>query len=200
MSNTRHYKIKTNQQVLLVKDAVLHKLLIVSIIFMLAGNFVFYKLYQNLQNNIKNEQVKLQILKEDIKNMQYEKLDLDIPEAKETVLLEGHVSYYSEAGCLGCREDRLMANGKKFDENAMTLAIGVIGFTDEGFGIPAIALNKKVLVRNLDNGKEVLAVVSDTGGFNNGDYNNRIADLSLGLARELEVSTDKSNIQLIEIL
>jgi rare lipoprotein A (peptidoglycan hydrolase) len=89
----------------------------------------------------------------------------------------GVVSYYSHDGCIGCHPEQIMANGEKFDENAMTLAFN------------RLPLNTEVKVCNLDNNKCVNARVTDTGGFEN---LGRIADLSLGLAKELEAKTDKS--------
>lgn len=125
-----------------------------------------------------------------------------LEEPKETVLLEGIVSHYSNAGCLKCSESRTMANGQIFDENAMTLAVGIVEWHEVNgvtYGTPAIPLNTKVLVRNLDNGKEVIATVTDTGGFNTEKYGFRIADLSLGLANALEAKTDQSVIQILEL-
>lgn len=97
----------------------------------------------------------------------------------------GKVSYYSHGdGCIGCHPEEIMANGQKFNENAMTLAFN------------RLPLNTKVRVFNLDNGANTIATVTDTGGF---EAYNRIADLSLGLMRELNAQTDVSNIK-IEVL
>lgn len=97
----------------------------------------------------------------------------------------GKVSYYSHDGCIGCGENQIMANGQPFDENAMTLAI------------PAewkhIKMGTLVIVKNLDNGKQMTARVTDTGGFLK--YN-RIADLSKGLYEAIGAVTDKSNIEI----
>lgn len=93
----------------------------------------------------------------------------------------GKVSYYSHDGCIGCSPNQIMANGKPFDENAMTLAHN------------QIPLNTRVSVTNLDNNKTVQAVVTDTGGFNR--YN-RVADLSKGLYEALNAKTDISIIEI----
>lgn len=100
-----------------------------------------------------------------------------LPEPK---ISTGKVSYYSKDGCLGCSPNQQMANGQIFDENAMTFAHN---------GIP---LNTMVEVKNLDNGKTVMAKVTDRGGFNR--YS-RVADLSKGLYTTLGAKTDVSNIQ-----
>lgn len=83
---------------------------------------------------------------------------------------KGLASYYSENGCVGCREDRLMANGKRFNENEMTLA-----FNNEPLGT-------KVKVINTLNNQSLIAEVTDTGGFNS---LGRIADLSRGLKERI---------------
>lgn len=94
----------------------------------------------------------------------------DVRERKHLKTWKGTASYYSVAGCVGCREDLLMANGQKFDEDAMTLAFNWL------------PLNTEVLVRNVSNGAEIKATVTDTGGFNE---LGRIADLSKGLKEAL---------------
>jgi rare lipoprotein A (peptidoglycan hydrolase) len=97
----------------------------------------------------------------------------------------GKVSWYgSGTACLGCDPNEIMANGQKFDENAMTLAFN------------RLPLNTKVRVTNLDNGANTIATVTDTGGF---EALGRIADLSKGLMQELNAITDVSNIK-IEVL
>jgi rare lipoprotein A len=68
-----------------------------------------------------------------------------------------------------------MANGEPFNENALTLA-----FMDT-------PLNVWVKVRNLVTGLEAMGRVTDRGGFKMQD---RIADLSLGLARQIGLQTD----------
>lgn len=98
--------------------------------------------------------------------------------AKKSV---GKVSYYSKDGCLGCSTNQRMANGEIFDETKYTLAHN------------SIPLNTIVMVKNLDNGKQMTAKVTDRGGF--GKYN-RIADLSKALYDDLGVRTDKSIIEI----
>jgi rare lipoprotein A (peptidoglycan hydrolase) len=98
---------------------------------------------------------------------------------------KGRVSWYGHgADCTGCDPNEIMANGQKFDENAMTLAFNYL------------PMNTRVRVKNLDNGANTIATVTDTGGFE--EYG-RIADLSKGLMQELNATTDKSTI-LIEVL
>lgn len=96
----------------------------------------------------------------------------------------GKVSHYSRAGCLGCSETLTMANGQPLDDNAMTIAFNWL------------PLNTQVRLTNLDNGKSVIATVTDTGGFNS---LNRIADLVPAVANELGTKTDVTNV-LIEQL
>ncbi|OGY09369.1 MAG: hypothetical protein A2700_01800 [Candidatus Blackburnbacteria bacterium RIFCSPHIGHO2_01_FULL_44_64] len=88
----------------------------------------------------------------------------------------GKASYYSNAGCLGCSPGQIMANGEPFNENAPTLA-----FMDT-------PLNVWVNVRNLVTGLEAMGRVTDRGGFKMHD---RIADLSLGLAKQIGLQTDQ---------
>lgn len=115
------------------------------------------------------------------------------------VLYKGKVSHYSNAGCLGCPEHIdengevyfNTGNGERFDEMAMTLAIPCEDITSGKH-----KYNTKVLVTNLDNGKNVEARITDCGGFSK--YN-RIADLSLGMAMLLETKTDVTNVK-IELL
>lgn len=96
----------------------------------------------------------------------------------------GKVSHYSRLGCLGCSKNLTMANGETLDDNRMTIAFNWL------------PLNTSVRVTNLDNGKSVIAIVTDTGGFN---ALNRIADLVPAVANALETKTDVSNV-LIEKL
>jgi len=88
------------------------------------------------------------------------------PISHTSVVIEGIASYYSDAGCVGCRDDRIMANGEVFDESAMTLAMN------------DLPLDTSVLVINSSTGESRRARVTDTGGFST---LGRIADLSLGL-------------------
>lgn len=104
----------------------------------------------------------------------------------QVIRWEGRASYYSELGCLGCRPDRKMANGERFDENKLTLAF----WGNRRYPVP---LNTPVLVSNLDNGISEIAVVTDRGNFDIGTR--RIADLSKGLADRIGLRTDESMIE-----
>lgn len=99
----------------------------------------------------------------------------------------GKVSYYSHDGCLGCSANQTMANGKPFEEMAMTMAFNWL------------PLNTEVKITNLDNGKSTFATVTDRHGAYNEKYGWRMADLSKGLAEYLGASTDKSNILIQEV-
>lgn len=103
-----------------------------------------------------------------------------------TVVSEGYVSHYSRAGCLGCDPNFIMANGQPLDDNAMTIAVPP----------RTLPMGTKVKLTNTDNGKEVIAEVTDTGGF--AKYN-RIADLTLAVGNALETKTDQSIVK-IEVL
>lgn len=97
---------------------------------------------------------------------------------------QGKVSYYSEAGCLGCNAALKTASGETFDDDKFTLAFN------------HLPMRTMVKVTNLDTGKTIIAKVNDRGGF---EKYQRIADLSIGLAKALGVKTDRSNI-LIETI
>lgn len=89
----------------------------------------------------------------------------------EPMILEGIASYYSRAGCLGCNPLFVMANGQVLDDNALTMAIGahlkhLVGY--------------QARVTNLANGKSVIVRITDTGGFYQDKYGNRVADLTIG--------------------
>src|SRR3989344_7780591 len=89
----------------------------------------------------------------------------------EPVILEGIASYYSRAGCLGCNPLFVMANGQVLDDNAHTMAIGahlkhLVGY--------------QAKVTNLANGQSVVVRITDTGGFYQDKYGNRVADLTIG--------------------
>lgn len=117
----------------------------------------------------------------------------------EKVLLEGKASYYSESGCLGCSETLTMANGERFDEDEYTIAIGLV-YDGKVTNRPLIALNKFVKIRNIDNGKEIVAKVTDTGGFHSPRFNYRIADLSLATAKAIDLKTNVSTIQIVDLM
>ena len=90
---------------------------------------------------------------------------------------EGKATSYSINGCLGCREDRLMANGEKLNDEALTIAF------------MRTPLNIWVRVENLDNGKSVIARVTDRGGF---EAWGRIADVTPTVSRTIGLITDVS--------
>ena len=88
----------------------------------------------------------------------------------------GQASVYTEAGCLGCDPELIMANGEKLDDKKLTIAM-----------LPEVVnqhklLNDKVRITNQTNGLFVEARVTDTGGF--GKYN-RIADLNKATAEAI---------------
>ncbi len=91
-------------------------------------------------------------------------------ESGSKVILEGEASYYSRSGCLGCGPGLIMANGQPLNDTALTIAIGV---------------NRKHLVgrsakvTNLDTGKSVMVLITDTGGFYQARYGHRVADLTV---------------------
>jgi rare lipoprotein A (peptidoglycan hydrolase) len=79
---------------------------------------------------------------------------------------QGVASYYSISGCIGCRADRLMANGQPLSDNSLTIAF------------MRAPLNSTVRVTNLNNNVSVIARITDTGGF---ESLGKIADLTLGV-------------------
>ena len=76
----------------------------------------------------------------------------------------GKASYYSVSGCLGCRDDRVMANGERLDDTRVTLAYN------------HAPLNTWVRVTNIITGQNIRALVTDRGGF---ERHGKIADLSV---------------------
>lgn len=86
----------------------------------------------------------------------------------ETPTWTGIASWYGEADeeCLGCRGDRLMANGERFDEAAMTVAFN------------RAPLGTRLHVLNPATGKGAIVEVTDTGGF---EALGRLMDLSRGV-------------------
>lgn len=96
-----------------------------------------------------------------------------------TQMWSGIASYYSEDGCVGCSPTLTMANGKRFDENAMTLAFN------------QAPLGTIVRVVNVATGDEMIAEVTDTGGF---ERLGRIADLSKGLKEAINCN-DLCNVE-----
>lgn len=120
--------------------------------------------FNNVKAEISRQELRIQELESEIDNLHDEIDKLD-----EKIYV-GQASYYSEDGCIGCREDRIMANGQRFDEDALILACN------------KIPLNSIVTVINLATGDKTTAKVTDTGGF---DKLGRIADLSKGLKNEI---------------
>lgn len=80
------------------------------------------------------------------------------------VTYRGIASYYSREGCVGCREDRLMANGKPLDDSKLTAAYN------------RAPLGTIITVTNPEAGKSAQIVVTDRGGF---ERLGRIIDLSV---------------------
>lgn len=91
----------------------------------------------------------------------------------------GKVSHYSRAGCLGCSATLTMANGQPLDDEALTIAFN------------QAPLGTRLKLTNLDNGKNVIVTVTDTGGF---ERLGRIADLVPAVAKALETKTDITNV------
>ncbi len=99
-------------------------------------------------------------------------------------VVEGKVSHYSVAGCLGCSKTLTMANGEKLSDEVPTIACN------------RLKLNSRVRVTNLDNGLSVEARVTDTGGF---EKYGRVADLTPAVYRAIGTKTDISNVR-IEVI
>ena len=132
--------------------------------------YLIYIAMLQYQIGLQEELISLQKEKiailEEITDLQEERLrevPKEIEEVKQTAVLKGVASYYSEEGCLGCREDLLMANGERFYNTGLTVAMN------------DIPLNTKINVLNPITGRSTMARVTDTGGF--GELG-RIADLS----------------------
>jgi rare lipoprotein A len=96
----------------------------------------------------------------------------------------GKVSHYSRAGCLGCSPTLTMANGRPLDDDKSTIAFNYL------------PLGSMVKITNLDNGKNIIAEVTDTGGFNR---LGRIADLTPKVYSAIESKTDVSQILIEEL-
>lgn len=75
----------------------------------------------------------------------------------------GTASWYSRDGCVGCSPTLTMANGEPLDDNAYTVAFN------------KAPLGTNVLITNPKNGNQVVAEVTDTGGF---ERLGRIIDLT----------------------
>lgn len=65
----------------------------------------------------------------------------------------GLASYYSRSGCIGCHPNFIMANGQPLDDSKHTVAFN------------RAPLGTMVKVTNVKTGSEVVAEVTDTGGF-----------------------------------
>ena len=76
----------------------------------------------------------------------------------------GLATIYSRNGCIGCRADLIMANGKRLVDSDLTIATNL-----------PFALNEVVLIINLRTGAQAKVTVTDRGG-------NGIADLTPGTA------------------
>lgn len=95
-----------------------------------------------------------------------------LPTADGRVILAmtGEASFYSRAGCLGCSPALRMANGQPLDDNALTMAIGA----DKKH-----LVGRSARVTNLVNGQSTTVRITDTGGFYQAKYGNRVADLTI---------------------
>lgn len=95
---------------------------------------------------------------------------IERPTLGNPLVLEGEASYYSRAGCLGCNAGRIMANGQPLDDAALTMAIGADRKHLVGY---------HARVTSLATGKSVTVKITDTGGFYQGKYGHRVADLTI---------------------
>jgi rare lipoprotein A (peptidoglycan hydrolase) len=86
------------------------------------------------------------------------------------ISLEGQASYYSRAGCLGCSASLTMANGQPLNDNALTMAIGA--------DLKHL-VGRRAVVTNLATNQSVEVTITDTGGFYQAKYGNRVADLTI---------------------
>lgn len=86
------------------------------------------------------------------------------------LVLQGEASYYSRAGCLGCNPALHMANGQTLDDHALTMAIGA--------NLKHL-VGHQAKVTSLATGKSVNVRITDTGGFYQAKYGNRVADLTI---------------------
>ena len=100
-------------------------------------------------------------------------------EAVEVKEYFGTASWYGtgENECLGCSQNRTMANGQRLDDNKMTVACGLRS------SCKYLKMGDRVLITNLDNSKQVEAVVTDKGGLRPG----RILDVSKAVKSALEM-------------
>lgn len=105
---------------------------------------------------------------------------------KQTQRWLGIGSWYGESDdhCVGCRADRLMANGERFNETAYTVAFN------------RLTLGKWVKITNLKTDDATLARVTDTGGF---EQLGRIIDMSRAV-KEAIACTDLCEVSVEEVL
>ncbi len=111
-------------------------------------------------------------------------------ELATNMVFEGMASYYSKAGCLGCNQLFVMANGQALNDNALTMAIGADRKNLVGY---------QARVTNLANGKSVVVRITDTGGFYQDKYGNRVADLTIGTKTAIGMNGGLGKVR-IEIL
>lgn len=93
-----------------------------------------------------------------------------VPQDGSILVLQGEASYYSRAGCLGCNPALRMANGQTLDDNALTMAIGA--------NLKHL-VGRTARVTSLATGQSVNVRITDTGGFYQAKYGNRVADLTI---------------------
>lgn len=86
-------------------------------------------------------------------------------------VINGKASYYSVSGCLGCSDNRTMANGEVLDDTRATVAYN------------HLPLNTPVKITNVKNSKTITVPVTDRGGF---EKYGKIADLSLATKNALQ--------------
>lgn len=97
-------------------------------------------------------------------------------ELNPTVVYAGYATYYDRSGCVGCRKDRVMANGDKLNDNALTIASNQINFP----------LNTMFQITCLTTGHVVNVMFSDYGG-------NDLLDLTPAVARALGLRVEQLN-------
>lgn len=86
------------------------------------------------------------------------------------LILEGEASYYSRAGCLGCDQAMIMANGQPLNDHALTMAIGA----DKKH-----LVSRTARVTSLATYQSATVLITDTGGFYRAKYGGRVADLTI---------------------
>ncbi len=91
----------------------------------------------------------------------------------------GTASWYGTGDneCLGCSKNRTMANGQKLDDKKLTVACGLKS------SCKYLKMGTKILITNLDNSKQVVAIVTDKGGLRAG----RLLDVSKEVKSQLEM-------------